>query len=575
MSLSDNTFKFMNNPGVATVAEKAPLPALLGAEDQHDVVAKSISTTNRWLDENVEEGFRVLYEVEKQLASTVSEFQTVELVDLKPFGRSLVIDGLLCSSRLDEFVYHESLVHPSMLLHPTGAKTVFIGGGGEGSTAREVLRHHSVEKCVMVDIDGVVVDFCRKHLEENTEAFADPRLELIIDDAKKWIENSEMKFDVIIMDLCDPLEGGPCYQLYTTEFYATLKSKLNPGGIMVTQSNEASLKFYQQVFSPIHNTLKSVFDNVIAYSQFIDSFLGEWGWNMALTAPDAVAPKSLSPQTVDALIAERIQGDLKFLDGQSWLGLWALTKQHREMLKKETCVMSLSDNTFKFMNNPGVATVAEKAPLPALLGAEDRHAEKCDKNHCLQGTDVVAKKGSQCLPHWAENSTFATLKDGSKCEALPLRDAPSHAHQLAPLLFQESAESWKHDGYEDESAVLTFLEESMANGGQSPCVWICRKTSDGTLLGSVTLDEDDMTSRPNLGPWLANIVVVPEARGLGVGRCLTDVLLRSELAHKSQRVYLWTEKEEGFFTKMGFKRSEPQRLEYAGAEVTLMHFDVQ
>jgi thermospermine synthase len=345
----------------------------------------SVPTANEngWFQEKpLTDGFRVLYQVEEPLASTVSEFQTVELVDLKPFGRSLVIDGLLCSSRLDEFVYHECLVHPSMLLHPTGAKTVFIGGGGEGSTAREVLRHRTVEKCVMVDIDGVVVDFCRKHLEENSEAFADPRLDLIIDDAKKWIENSEMKFDVIIMDLCDPLEEGPCYQLYTSEFYATLKTKLNPGGVLVTQSSEAGMILHHQVFSPIHNTLKSVFDNVIAYSQFIDSFLGEWGWNLALTASDAVTPNLLSAQTVDALIAERIDGDLKFLDGESWVGLWALTKKHRQTLQEETCVMSVAENTFKFLNSAAVAAAAEKATsLPLLLGAADqKHADKFDRN---------------------------------------------------------------------------------------------------------------------------------------------------------------------------------------------------
>ncbi|CAE7230550.1 ACL5, partial [Symbiodinium pilosum] len=77
-----------------------------------------------------------------------------------------------------------------------------------------VLRHRSVEKCVMVDIDGDVVNFCKEHLPANKEAFADPRLELIIDDCKVQLEQAKEKFDVIIMDLDDPLEGGPCYWLY-------------------------------------------------------------------------------------------------------------------------------------------------------------------------------------------------------------------------------------------------------------------------------------------------------------------------------------------------------------------------
>ena len=91
--------------------------------------------------------------------------------------------GLIQSCQIDEHVYHESLVHPALLSHPC-PKSVYIGGGGEGSTAREVLRHKSVERCVMVDIDADVVTFCKDHLPENAAAFADPRLELIIDDAK-------------------------------------------------------------------------------------------------------------------------------------------------------------------------------------------------------------------------------------------------------------------------------------------------------------------------------------------------------------------------------------------------------
>ena len=85
--------------------------------------------------------------------------------------------------------------------------------GGEGATAREVLRHSSVEKVVMVDIDEVVTQFCKEHLKANTAAFNDPRLELIHDDARAQLEQYPGKFDVIIGDLADPVEGGPCYQV--------------------------------------------------------------------------------------------------------------------------------------------------------------------------------------------------------------------------------------------------------------------------------------------------------------------------------------------------------------------------
>jgi len=312
---------------------------------------------SKWLEETIEDGLRVQYKLDKILGSTQSKFQSVDLVDLEPFGRALVIDGLIQSCRCDEFVYHECLVHPAMLLHPSGAKSVFIGGGGEGSTAREVLRHKTVERCVMVDIDGDVVKFCREHLEENHAAFSDKRLELVIDDAKAWIENSDAKFDVIIMDLDDPLEGGPCYQLYTTEFYTTLKSKLNPGGLLVTQSGQSGIKQHHLVFSPIHNTLKNVFPNTVPYTQAVYSFMDEWGWQLALTEEGAPEPASLGREEVDKRIAARINGELEFLDGCSWPGIWALSKRHRATLAKETVVMSIAGNTHCFMINPGVATL--------------------------------------------------------------------------------------------------------------------------------------------------------------------------------------------------------------------------
>lgn len=321
--------------------------------------AENKPLSNKWLEETVEPGLRVQYNVERTLGTAVSKFQTVDLVDLVPFGRCLVIDGLLQSCRVDEFVYHECLVHPALLLHPN-PKTVYIGGGGEGSTAREVLRHKTIEKCVMVDIDEDVVRFCKEHLEENHAAFADQRFEVVIDDAKAYLERSDTKYDILIMDLDDPLEGGPCYQLYTTEFYAMLKTKLNPGGIVVTQSGQAGIKQHHLVWSPIHNTLKSVFPKTYAYKQAVYSFLDEWGWNLALTANDApVHPSKVSGEEIDKRIAERITGELQFLDGITWNAIWALSKKHRKTLAEETMVMSVKGNTHCFMNNAGVATIGK------------------------------------------------------------------------------------------------------------------------------------------------------------------------------------------------------------------------
>jgi len=309
---------------------------------------------SKWIEEELEDGLRGMYKINKILASTKSEFQHVDVMDLEPFGRCLMIDGLLQSTEVDEFVYHESLVHPAMLVHP-GPKRVYIGGGGEGATAREVLKHKTVEKCVMVDIDEHVVNFCKEHLHENKEAFADPRLEVVINCAKKVLEESTDKFDVIIMDLDDPMEGGPCYQLYTKEFYEMCQTKLNPGGVLVTQASQAGIKRHGIVWSAVNSTLRAVFPRVMPYKTAIYSFMDEWGWHLALTDADQI-PQKLSEEEVDKRIAERITGELKFLDGCMWQGLFALSKVHRKTLADETIVMT--KGTHRFMHNTGL-TVAE------------------------------------------------------------------------------------------------------------------------------------------------------------------------------------------------------------------------
>eukprot|EP01064_Diplonema_japonicum_P011654 TRINITY_DN1909_c1_g1_i5.p1 TRINITY_DN1909_c1_g1~~TRINITY_DN1909_c1_g1_i5.p1 ORF type:complete len:320 (+),score=125.62 TRINITY_DN1909_c1_g1_i5:337-1296(+) len=313
---------------------------------------------SKWIIEDLEDGLRFSYKLNKILSSTQSEFQQVDVCETAPFGRVLIIDGLIQSSQLDEYVYHESLVHPAMLAHATGPKRVFIGGGGEGSTAREVLRHKSVEKCVMVDIDGAVVDFCKEHLPENAEAFKDSRLELIIDDCKIQLEKAEEKFDVIIMDLDDPLEDGPCYWLYCKEFYEMCKSKLNPGGILVTQASGAGVKQHHQVFAPVYNTLKQVFPAVKGYNQAVYSFADEWGFVIGYS--DEACAK-VDEETINKRIAERITGELEFLDGESYTGLFSLSKKVRKTLSEESRVLSKDAPAIFLSHMTGVSNYTKES----------------------------------------------------------------------------------------------------------------------------------------------------------------------------------------------------------------------
>merc|ERR1712070_606971 len=190
-----------------------------------------------------------------------------------------------------------------------------------------------------------------------------------------------------------------------------LKSKLNPGGIVVTQSGQSGMKQHHLVFSPIHNTLKSVFPNTTAYNQAVYSFLDEWGWNIALTEADAAPPASLTAAQVDERIAARIDGELQFLDGISWAGIWALSKKHRQTLAAETCVMSVKGNQHCFMHNPGTATLGSNVKPESDFQTKDKAPKK--EKEGKKGKDKSAKDAAPAAVDPAKKLK-AVIKEGGK-----------------------------------------------------------------------------------------------------------------------------------------------------------------
>ena len=124
---------------------------------------ESMDISGKWYLETICPDLAVMLQVREVLYSGKTAFQKVEVLDSSVFGRSLVLDGKTQSTERDEHIYHEALVHPPMLLHPN-PRSVFIAGGGEGASLREVLAHKSVERAVMLDLDREVVEICRRFL---------------------------------------------------------------------------------------------------------------------------------------------------------------------------------------------------------------------------------------------------------------------------------------------------------------------------------------------------------------------------------------------------------------------------
>ena len=272
-----------------------------------------------------------------------TEYQHVEVMDGATFGRTLVLDGKTQSTEVDEFAYHEALVHPSMIAHPN-PKSVFVAGGGEGATIREVMSHRSVEQVVMVDIDKQVVDLCREYLPNHHQgSFDDPRLELHLMDALEFLEDTSLRFDVVIIDVPDPLEAGPAYLLFTQEFYSLLKERLRPGGLMVAQSGPTGPAFYEQCFSAVANTVGSVFSGVYLSEAFVPSFGTTWGFVIGSTGPD---PTSLSVEETDSRISDRIEGELRFLDGITLRGMTSVPKYLRKAVDAEEKIITRDNPIF-------------------------------------------------------------------------------------------------------------------------------------------------------------------------------------------------------------------------------------
>jgi spermidine synthase len=186
---------------------------------------------------------------------------------------------------------------------------VLVIGGGEGATIREVLRHSTVEKVIMVDIDSELVELCQKYLPEWSDgAFSDPKTNLIFEDAHSFVEKTEEKFDVIISDLTEPIAHGPSVFLFTEEFFSKNFEVLKEDGLFVLQAGSADPS-YNHFFCSLVKTLEKVFPIVRPYWTFVLSFSMPWGFVLASKTKD---PLDLDEKVIAQRMRERAVSKLKY-----------------------------------------------------------------------------------------------------------------------------------------------------------------------------------------------------------------------------------------------------------------------
>jgi len=223
-------------------------------------------------------------------------------------GFSLFLNGNLQFSSVDEYRYHESLVHPAMVRAGSVAR-VLILGGGDGLAAREVLRYPEVQSVTLVDLDPAITGLATGYQELaalNHHALTHPKMRVINTDAMKFLDEGDAQFDVVIVDFPDP-NNFSLGKLYTTSFYRLLKRRLAKDGVAVVQST--SPLFARRSFWCVNTTLKAAGFWTEPYHALVPSF-GEWGYVMV--AHEAPPRRRALPEGLAFLDENTLEGLPRF-----------------------------------------------------------------------------------------------------------------------------------------------------------------------------------------------------------------------------------------------------------------------
>jgi len=284
-------------------------------------------TLDLWFSEKHDDKIAISLKVKETLHHEVSDFQIIDVIDTEYYGKMLLLDGMVMTTEKDEFIYHEMISHIPMLSHSNPVDVLVIGGG-DGGTVREVLKHPSVKRVVLCEIDEKVILASKKYLPSIASKMDDPRVKIEIRDGVAFIAEHKNSFDVILIDSTDPL--GPGVGLFTEEFYTNVKQALKPGGIMTNQS-ESPIADKKEI-GLIYPLLRKVFNIVKPYVAPIPTYpSGYWSW--------AYCSESVEPlSNINENIASEIEKTTKYYNKEIHRAAFALPNFVKELTgEKVSC----------------------------------------------------------------------------------------------------------------------------------------------------------------------------------------------------------------------------------------------
>ncbi len=297
---------------------------LRGSEDPDSAEGELLL---EWLNDDSAFGFRAA----RRLETVRTPYQTLEVFDTPQWGKLFRLDGCYMTSERDEFFYHEAITHTAALAHPNPTSALVLGGGDGGST-EELLKHPSMRRVVLAELDAEVVRVAREHLGQvHRGAFDDPRVDLRIGDGWATVETLANEpgegFDVIVLDLTDP--DTPAHRLYTADFFRLLKRVMNPGAAVTLHIG--SPLYRPDLVGKLLDVLAAEFAIVRPLGLYVPLYGAYWG---LCCASDTLDPVALDAAGAERRLVERGIADLRYYNGDTHQGLFALPNFYRELLPR-------------------------------------------------------------------------------------------------------------------------------------------------------------------------------------------------------------------------------------------------
>ncbi|NQS76365.1 MAG: polyamine aminopropyltransferase [Peptococcaceae bacterium] len=229
-----------------------------------------------WFTEQQTKNMKISLRVKQILHREMTPFQSLAVLDTEQFGPMLTLDNIIQTTVRDEFVYHEMITHVPLNTH-AAPKKVLVIGGGDGGAVREIIKHQSIEKAVHCEIDGAVIEASRRFLPEISCALDDPRVEIVVADGIKHVQENKDTYDVIMVDSPDPI--GPAVGLFSAAFYKDIFASLKEDGIFVAQTE--SPFFNRELIPDLVQSIGGIFPVTRLYLAVVPTYPGGlWSFTM-------------------------------------------------------------------------------------------------------------------------------------------------------------------------------------------------------------------------------------------------------------------------------------------------------